>query len=113
MPHYHAIINGNRSGTLYGFIYSTLLILLFAICQTIEYKTAGFTLTDSVYGSTFYSTNRHSTWYTYDNVIYYVISLYITYIIIQQIQVILLENNNIIFTCIDVILIDYGGVVMY
>jgi len=53
---HHAIINGNRSGTLYGFIYSTLLILLFVICQTIEYKTAGFTLTDSVYGSTFYST---------------------------------------------------------
>ncbi|CAK7919980.1 cytochrome c oxidase subunit 3 (mitochondrion) [[Candida] anglica] len=53
---HHSIINGNRSNTLYGFIYSTLLILLFVMCQTLEYKYAPFTLTDSVYGSTFYST---------------------------------------------------------
>lgn len=52
---HHAIINGNRSATLYGFIYSTILILLFVICQTLEYTYAGFTITDSVYGSTFYS----------------------------------------------------------
>lgn len=52
---HHAIINGNRSATIYGFIYSTLLILLFVACQTLEYKYAAFTITDSVYGSTFYS----------------------------------------------------------
>ena len=52
---HHALINGNRANTLYGFIYSTLLIALFVMFQFLEYKYAGFTITDGVYGSTFYS----------------------------------------------------------
>jgi cytochrome c oxidase subunit 3 len=53
---HHALINGDRKNTLYGFVYSTLLILLFVICQGLEYTYAGFTISDSVYGSTFFST---------------------------------------------------------
>ncbi len=53
---HHALINGDRKNTLYGFIYSTLLILLFVFCQALEYSFASFTITDSVYGSTFFST---------------------------------------------------------
>lgn len=52
---HHAIINGNRKGTILGFVYSTLLILLFVFCQILEYSFAGFTISDSVYGSTFFS----------------------------------------------------------
>lgn len=52
---HHGLINGNRSNTLYGFIYTTLLIFIFVVCQTLEYKYAHFTLTDGIYGSTFYS----------------------------------------------------------
>lgn len=53
---HHALINGNRENTLKGFIFSTLLIVLFVICQALEYQFAEFTLTDGVYGSTFFST---------------------------------------------------------
>nr|YP_008578707.1 cytochrome c oxidase subunit 3 [Candida bohioensis]AGW07353.1 cytochrome c oxidase subunit 3 [Candida bohioensis] len=52
---HHALINGNRTNTLYGFIYTTLLMALFVFFQYLEYKYAGFTMTDGVYGSTFYS----------------------------------------------------------
>lgn len=52
---HHALINGNRKNTLYGFIYSTLLIIIFVGCQGLEYKFAPFTISDSVYGSTFFS----------------------------------------------------------
>lgn len=52
---HHALVNGNRHHSILGFVYSTLLILLFVICQGLEYTYAPFTLTDSVYGSTFYS----------------------------------------------------------
>ena len=38
---HHALINGNRSNTLYGFIYSTLLIALFVFCQILEYSFTG------------------------------------------------------------------------
>nr|YP_003204906.1 cytochrome c oxidase subunit 3 [Millerozyma farinosa]CAY39276.1 cytochrome c oxidase, subunit 3 [Millerozyma farinosa] len=52
---HHALINGNRKNTLYGFLYSTLLIVIFVGCQGLEYKIAPFTISDSVYGSTFFS----------------------------------------------------------
>uniref|UniRef100_E3VW21 Cytochrome c oxidase subunit 3 n=1 Tax=[Candida] alai TaxID=434040 RepID=E3VW21_9ASCO len=52
---HHALINGNRTNTLYGFIYSSTLIALFVFFQILEYKYAGFTIADGVYGSTFFS----------------------------------------------------------
>lgn len=52
---HHALINGDRNNTLYGFIYSTLLIVLFVACQALEYRFSSFTFADGVYGSTFFS----------------------------------------------------------
>lgn len=52
---HHALINGNRNDTLYGFIFTTLLIVLFVILQGMEYIFAPFTISDGVYGSTFFS----------------------------------------------------------
>ena len=52
---HHALVNGNRNDTLYGFIYTTLLIVAFVILQYLEYKYATFTISDGVYGSTFFS----------------------------------------------------------
>lgn len=52
---HHALINGNFKNTLYGFIYSTILIILFVILQGLEYTFASFTIADSVYGSTFFA----------------------------------------------------------
>nr|YP_009935178.1 Cox3 [Metschnikowia caudata]QNS23047.1 Cox3 [Metschnikowia caudata]QNS23056.1 Cox3 [Metschnikowia caudata] len=52
---HHALINGNRKDTLYGFMFTTLLIVLFVILQALEYMFAPFTISDGVYGSTFFS----------------------------------------------------------
>ena len=52
---HHALINGNRLNTLLGFIFTTILIVLFVILQILEYKYAPFSITDGVYGSTFFS----------------------------------------------------------
>lgn len=52
---HHALINGNRNDTLYGFVFTTALIALFVVLQGLEYIYAPFTLSDGVYGSTFFS----------------------------------------------------------
>jgi cytochrome c oxidase subunit 3 len=52
---HHALINGNRNDTLYGFIFTTFLIVLFVILQGMEYIFSPFTISDGVYGSTFFS----------------------------------------------------------
>nr|YP_009919747.1 Cox3 [Metschnikowia proteae]QMQ98358.1 Cox3 [Metschnikowia proteae]QMQ98372.1 Cox3 [Metschnikowia proteae] len=52
---HHALMNSNRKDTLYGFIFTTLLIVLFVMLQYFEYMFSSFTITDGVYGSTFYS----------------------------------------------------------
>jgi cytochrome c oxidase subunit 3 len=52
---HHALVNGNRSLTIFGFLLSVLLILIFVILQTMEYSFAPFTISDGVYGSVFYS----------------------------------------------------------
>nr|YP_009922230.1 Cox3 [Metschnikowia santaceciliae]QMS50712.1 Cox3 [Metschnikowia lochheadii]QMS50827.1 Cox3 [Metschnikowia santaceciliae] len=52
---HHALINSNRKDTLYGFIFTTLLMMMFVIFQYLEYMYSPFTMTDGVYGSTFYS----------------------------------------------------------
>ena len=53
---HHALINGKRNYTLLGFVLTTFLIVLFVYCQYLEYSFAPFTIADSVYGSTFFST---------------------------------------------------------
>jgi len=51
---HHSLIQGNRSGTLYGLLFTIVLAIIFTCLQGIEYSVSSFTLTDSVYGSCFY-----------------------------------------------------------
>src|ERR1700759_4576755 len=51
---HHSLIQGNRSGTLYGLLFTIILALIFTCLQGLEYSVSSFTLTDSVYGSCFY-----------------------------------------------------------
>jgi cytochrome c oxidase subunit 3 len=51
---HHSLIQGNRSGTLYGLVFTIFLALIFTALQGIEYSVSSFTLSDSVYGSCFY-----------------------------------------------------------
>lgn len=52
---HHAILSKDRNGTLLGLLITTILIVLFVLCQVCEYTFATFTIADSVYGSVFYA----------------------------------------------------------
>jgi cytochrome c oxidase subunit 3 len=57
---HHSLINGNRSGTIYGLILTLILAILFTSLQGFEYYQAPFTFADSVFGSCFFmSTGFH------------------------------------------------------
>ena len=51
---HHSLIQGNRSGALYGLVYTIILAILFTSLQVIEYSVSSFTITDGVFGSCFY-----------------------------------------------------------
>lgn len=57
---HHALINKNRAGAISGLILTIVLAVVFTFCQGIEYINAPFTISDGVYGSTFFmSTGFH------------------------------------------------------
>lgn len=51
---HHSIIQGNRSGTIYGIALTLVLALAFTALQGVEYTVSSFTLSDSTYSSCFY-----------------------------------------------------------
>jgi cytochrome c oxidase subunit 3 len=51
---HHSLIQGNRTGTLYGLIATLVLAVAFTILQGVEYSVSSFTLSDGVFGSCFY-----------------------------------------------------------
>nr|YP_010836034.1 cytochrome c oxidase subunit 3 [Phyllosticta yuccae]WGC90053.1 cytochrome c oxidase subunit 3 [Phyllosticta yuccae] len=51
---HHSLIQGNRSGALYGLLYTILLALIFTGFQGVEYSVSSFTISDGVFGSCFY-----------------------------------------------------------
>lgn len=57
---HHALLNGNRRGSIIGIFLTILFAVIFTILQYVEYSEAAFTMSDSVYGSAFYaSTGLH------------------------------------------------------
>jgi len=51
---HHSIIQGNRSGTLYGMVLTVLLAVIFTVLQGVEYSVSSFTISDGTFGSCFY-----------------------------------------------------------
>jgi cytochrome c oxidase subunit 3 len=51
---HHSLIQGNRSGTLYGLLFTIILAISFTALQGIEYTVSSFTITDGTFGSCFY-----------------------------------------------------------
>jgi cytochrome c oxidase subunit 3 len=51
---HHSLIQGNRSGSFYGLIFTIILAIIFTALQGIEYTVSSFTLSDGVFGSCFY-----------------------------------------------------------
>ena len=57
---HHALIKGDRSNAISATFYTILLAIIFTALQYVEYFNASFTITDSVFGTTFYaSTGLH------------------------------------------------------
>jgi len=57
---HHALVNGNRRGSIIGMFLTILFAVIFTVLQYVEYSEAAFTMSDSVYGSAFYaSTGLH------------------------------------------------------
>lgn len=51
---HHSLIQGNRSGAIYGLIYTVFLALIFTALQGVEYSVSSFTISDGAFGSCFY-----------------------------------------------------------
>ena len=51
---HHSLIQGNRSGALYGLVFTVALAIVFTILQAVEYSVSSFTISDGTYGSCFY-----------------------------------------------------------
>lgn len=51
---HHSLIQGNRSGTLYGLVATVGLAVIFTIFQGVEYTVSSFTISDGAFGSCFY-----------------------------------------------------------
>ena len=57
---HHSLIQGNRSGALYGLVYTVILAIIFTAFQAVEYTVSSFTISDGTYTSCFYfSTGFH------------------------------------------------------
>jgi cytochrome c oxidase subunit 3 len=51
---HHSLIQGNRSGALYGIVATVILAAVFTGFQGVEYTVSSFTISDGIYGSCFY-----------------------------------------------------------
>jgi cytochrome c oxidase subunit 3 len=51
---HHSLIEGNRSGALNGLLGTVILALIFTAFQGIEYTVSSFTISDGIFGSSFY-----------------------------------------------------------
>nr|QMS48771.1 cytochrome c oxidase subunit III [Osmylus lucalatus] len=51
---HHALMNNNYTQTIQGLFFTVILGIYFSILQGYEYMEASFTISDSVYGSTFF-----------------------------------------------------------
>jgi cytochrome c oxidase subunit 3 len=57
---HHALIAGDRKGAIIGTLFTIILAIIFTALQYYEYCEAGFTITDSVFGTVFFaSTGLH------------------------------------------------------
>lgn len=51
---HHSMVQGKRSGVIYGMIFTIILAIAFTALQGFEYMQAPFTIADGTYGSTFF-----------------------------------------------------------
>ena len=95
---HHSLIQGNRSGALYGLIATVILALVFTAFQGVEYTVSSFTISDGAFGTVFYfGTGFHG---LIINVapfifIYYILKIIQNYTLTKQQNYTLLNSKNI------------------
>ena len=52
---HHAFVKGDKDMSLFGMLISVFLIMIFLTIQYVEYSNSEFTISDSVYGSIFFT----------------------------------------------------------
>jgi cytochrome c oxidase subunit 3 len=73
---HHAFLAGDRKNTIIGLIITIILAILFLIIQINEYYYSTFTLTDSVFGSSFYLLTGFHGCHVLIGAIFLIVSLY-------------------------------------
>jgi cytochrome c oxidase subunit 3 len=51
---HHSLINGERTGAVYGSIITVILAITFTLFQAVEYIVSSFTISDGAFGTCFY-----------------------------------------------------------
>lgn len=51
---HHSLIGGDRKGALLGALFTVILAIIFSAFQVVEYYQSTFTLSDGIFGSTFF-----------------------------------------------------------
>jgi cytochrome c oxidase subunit 3 len=51
---HHSLIQGNRTGALYGLLFTVILAVIFTFFQGVEYSVSSFTISDGAFGTCFY-----------------------------------------------------------
>src|SRR6202000_2886690 len=51
---HHSLIQGKRTGAIYGSIATVILAVVFTIFQGIEYSVSSFTISDGAFGTCFF-----------------------------------------------------------
>lgn len=51
---HHAITAGNKIEAVFGLVLTIILAVIFTACQVFEYVSADFSISDGIYGSTFF-----------------------------------------------------------
>mmetsp|Transcript_23148 Transcript_23148/g.43187 ORF Transcript_23148/g.43187 Transcript_23148/m.43187 type:complete len:263 (+) Transcript_23148:74-862(+) len=73
---HHAIVAGNRNEAIKGLGLTVLFALVFTSLQVLEYQTAGFTIADGIYGSTFYIATGFHGFHVFVGTIFLIVCLF-------------------------------------
>jgi len=73
---HHSLVGGFKTETEFGLTVTVILALIFLMYQVIEYKTASFSISDGIYGSTFYMTTGFHGLHVFIGLIFLIICKY-------------------------------------
>lgn len=73
---HHALIAGKRKETIFGIFITIVLAVIFTVLQFYEYSESAFTIADSVFSTTFYSSTGLHGFHVIIGTIYIAVSFF-------------------------------------